>query len=70
MRISARLRFFYLFNLAEDPRSSAFPKMPRPFLRLKVILFPALPIQMIGQAAYPDLRPPDVEFSLPIVLPR
>ncbi|HSE17852.1 MAG TPA: hypothetical protein VLB46_12425, partial [Pyrinomonadaceae bacterium] len=30
------------------------PKLPRQFLRLRAILFSALPIQMIGQAALPD----------------
>jgi hypothetical protein len=30
--------------------------LPRRFVALKVILFSALPIQTIGQAAYPDLR--------------
>jgi len=56
----------YLFNLAEDLRPSAFPKLPRQILRLSVILFSALPIQMIGQAALPDLSRPS-EFSSPIV---
>jgi hypothetical protein len=31
------------------------PKMPRRFLPVRVILFSALPIQMIGQSALPDL---------------
>jgi hypothetical protein len=31
------------------------PKMPRRILQVKVILFSALPIQMIGTAALPDL---------------
>jgi hypothetical protein len=51
--------FVYLSNLAESAFirvHSRFPKLPRRILRLKVILFSALPIQTIGQAALPDLR--------------
>jgi len=42
---------------------SRLPKLPRNFLRLEVILFSALPIQTIGQAALPDLA---ARFGIPL----
>ena len=46
------------------------PKMPRRFLRVRLILFSALPIQMIGPAALPDLCRQIRDSSPPIIQPR
>jgi len=70
------LEFLYLFNLAEDfwrsrttLRTSriSLPKLPRQFFPVKVILFSELTVQMIGQAALPDLSRWIWNPSLPIV---
>ena len=62
MRFEHRVQVFYLFNLAEVTISLAelagyhASKIATPVSPLKVILFSALPIQTIGQAALPDLN--------------
>jgi hypothetical protein len=49
-------------QISDHPRSSAFPKLPRRFPGRKFILFSALPVQMIGQAALTRLQPQTRKF--------